>query len=48
LSEWDSNEQTKTQLNGEWAFIWDELVPADARVVRRQRFIYFYFVIFIF
>jgi hypothetical protein len=29
LSEWDSGEQIKTPLNGEWAFIWDELVPAD-------------------
>ena len=42
LSEWDSDEQIKTPLNGEWAFIWDELVPADeASLQRIERSNYF-------
>jgi hypothetical protein len=29
LSEWDTDEQVKAQLNGEWAFVWDEHIASD-------------------
>lgn len=29
LSEWNTDEQVKAQLNGEWAFVWDEHIASD-------------------
>jgi hypothetical protein len=29
LSKWDTNKQRVVNLNGEWAFVWNELVSAD-------------------
>jgi len=42
LSEWDTNNQVKTRLNGEWAFVWDELIPAtQANLQTIERSAYF-------
>ncbi len=30
LSKWDTNKQRVVTLNGEWAFVWNDLVSADA------------------
>jgi hypothetical protein len=42
LTEWDTNDQVKTHLNGEWAFVWDELIPAtQANLQTIERSAYF-------
>jgi hypothetical protein len=42
LSEWNTDEQIKTHLNGEWAFIWDELIAPDQATLKTiERSAYF-------
>jgi len=35
LSNWNTDEQPLTLLNGEWAFVWNDLVSADAATLEK-------------